>query len=291
MARAGFWRLWYFQVTYVLRYYVTGGANDLNLRSPEIRAWLRTPTGIAFLLAYVTLPLVYAVSSWQARRPMREKGSRDIGAPQRARVALLIFAGVAMFIEVALSPNWIRVYCVAMPGIILFLWLLSVAPKAATRRYAVSLMGIALMGLAVHQTSIRHREQRTIVDLPGGRIATDALTGGKLAWLAEHVTPGQFLFEARWVDVYFPLALRNPVFIDMLEGGHKSNPEFIDMSTGELDSKRVRYIIWAPRLESPAYPFAKFHQFLQRQYQRTLAFPDKDEVWERNPGNSIGISP
>ena len=93
-----------------------------------------------------------------------------------------------------------------------------------------------------------------------------------------------------WVDLYLPLAVRNPVFTDMLEGGHNSNPEFIDMSIGELESKPVQYIIWAPRLESPVYPYAGFRGFLQRQYRRVLAFPDKDEVWERNPANSSGAA-
>ena len=197
VARAGFQRLWYFQVTYVLRYYVTSGANDLNFRSPAIFAWLRSPAGISFLLAYVTLPLVYAISSWRLRRPTPANGSGVIAAPDRARIALLIFAGVAMFIEVARSPNWIRVYCVALPGIILFLWLLSVAPKAAARRYTVSLICIALTALAVRQTWIRHLQQSTIVDLPAGHIATDALTAEKLAWLGQRTTPGQFLFEAQ----------------------------------------------------------------------------------------------
>ncbi len=83
------------------------------------------------------------------------------------------------------------------------------------------------------------------------------------------------------MDLYLPLALRNPVFTDMLEGGHQSRPEFIDLSIQQLANQRVQYIIWAPRLESPAYPYAKFHDFLTDRYQPILTFPDQDQVWER----------
>lgn len=106
------------------------------------------------------------------------------------------------------------------------------------------------------------------------------MTAEKLAWLARHTRPGERLFEARWVDLYLPLALRSPVFTDMLEGGHNSRPEFVDLSIRQLQARPVQYIVWAPRLESPAYPFEGFHDFLVARYQRVLTFPDQDEVWE-----------
>jgi hypothetical protein len=137
-----------------------------------------------------------------------------------------------------------------------------------------------LILLAAHQTWFRHVQQAMVLDLPAGRVATTPEKGGKLAWLTRHTTPGQFLFEARWVDVYLPLALRNPVFTDMLEGGHKSRDEFVDRSIRQLEARRVQYIIWSPRLESPAYPFAKFHEFLADHYQRVFKLSDQDEIWE-----------
>jgi hypothetical protein len=186
-----------------------------------------------------------------------------------------------MFLEVAPSPNWIRLFCVATPGIILLVRLLAVGLTSPARRYAAIMIWTGLIFLAAHQTWSRHLQQATLLDLPAGRVATTPVTGGKLAWLTRHTTPGQFLFEARWVDVYLPLALRNPVFTDMLEGGHKSRDEFVDLSIRQLEARRVQYIIWSPRLESPAYPFAKFYRFLADHYQRVLTFPDQDEVWER----------
>jgi hypothetical protein len=77
------------------------------------------------------------------------------------------------------------------------------------------------------------------------------------------------------------LARRNPVFADMLEGGHKSRREFIDLSIQQLEAERVQYIIWSRRLESPQYPYAKFREFLVNRYERVLTFSDQDEVWQR----------
>jgi len=276
IAKVGFQQLWYFQVSYVLRY-VTSGLNDLSFGSPEILAWLRTPTGSEFLLVYCALPVIYAISLWRCR-----KGSPDAApAEVKQRIVLLALVGSAMFLEVAQSPNWIRLYCVAAPGIILLAWLLAAALTGTVRRYATMLLGAGLICLAAQQTWSRHVHQAMVQDLPAGKVATAAPTGEKLAWLARHTTPGQCLFEARWVDLYLPLALHNPVFTDMLEGGHKSRPEFIDLSMRQLQAQRVQYIIWSHRLESPAYPFAKFHEFLTDRYQRVLIFPDQDEVWER----------
>jgi hypothetical protein len=280
IAKLGFGQLWYFQVTYVL-HYVTTGPNDLSIGSPEVLAWLKQLNGILFLLVFLTLPIVYALSVWQCRQRLRVASERDAVLVDAQRVMLLAFVGVALYLEVAQSPNWIRLYCVATPGIILLVWLLTNAVTDTLRRYATTVMWAGLICIAAHQTWSRHVHQTVTEDLPTGRVATAASTGEKLAWLARHTTPGQFLFEARWVDVYLPLALRNPVFTDMLEGGHNSRPEFVDLSVRQLEAKRVQYIIWAHRLESPAYPFAKFREFLKQRYQRVLTFPDQDEVWER----------
>ena len=273
IAKVGFSQLWYFQVTYVLRY--VAGSSDPISGSPEILAQLQTRMGSEYLLVYCALPIIYATSLWTCR-----KGSRNASPADVKGVVLLTLVGSMMFLEVAQSPNSIRLYCVATPGIILFVRLLAVGLTSPARRNAAIMIWTGLILLAAHQTWSRHLQQAMVVDLPAGRVATTPMTGGKLAWLTRHTTPGQFLFEARWVDVYLPLALRNPVFTDMLEGGHKSRDEFVDLSIRQLEAQRVQYIIWSPRLESPAYPFAKFHEFLADRYQRVLTFPDQDEVWE-----------
>jgi hypothetical protein len=275
IAKIGLWQLWYFQVTYVRRY-VASGPSDLSFRSPEILAWLKTLQGFAFLLVYFTIPVVYGVCLWICK-----KGTREVSPGSAQRVVLLAVVGAAMYVEVSQSPNMVRVYCVAVPAIILFVWLLTVEVTRTWRRYAPAPIWTGLICLAAHQTYFRHSQQSVIVDLPAGTIATTPLGGEKLAWLARRTVPGQLFFEARWVDLYLPLALRNPAFIDQLESGHYSRSEFVERSIRQLEAKRVEYIIWAPRLEAPAYPYASFREFLGEHYQRVMTFADRDEVWER----------
>jgi hypothetical protein len=244
IASVGLGQLWYFQVTYLLQY-VSHAAAD----TPD---WIRTLFGIEFLAVLVAVPIVYALAIWK-------------------RIDLLGFVGVALFVEVAYSPNWVRLYCVVMPAIILFVWL------SSRWRYAPAAMWSALVCVAAWQTGSRHHQQSVVVALPTGHAATTAATAGKLVWLAAHTSPGELLFEARWVDVYLPLGVRNPLFTDMLEGGHEYRPEFIDRSLRQLQTLRVRYVIWSPRLEK----FANFHGFLTEHYAHVLTFPDQDEVWAR----------
>jgi hypothetical protein len=67
----------------------------------------------------------------------------------------------------------------------------------------------------------------------------------------------------------------------MLEGGHRSRPEFIEESIRQLDDAQVRYILWSPRLAAAPYPYANFRAFLTAHYRRVWSFSDRDEVWER----------
>jgi hypothetical protein len=254
IARVGLEQLWYFQVTYLLQYVAHAPAPE------NVPDWMSTRLGIEFLVVLAVVPIIYAIALW--------KGFRT-------EVMLVAIVGVALFVEVACSPNWVRLYCVVMPAIILFLWL------SSRQRHATTVMWTALICIAVWQTGSRHHQQAVIADLPAGRAATTTATAEKLVWLAGHTTPGELLFEARWVDVYLPLAVRNPLFTDMLDGGHDSRPEFVDRSLRQLAAWRIHYVIWSPRLESPLYPFAHFHRFLTEHYDRVMTFPDQDEVWAR----------
>jgi hypothetical protein len=280
IAAAGFSRLWYFQVSFV-RHYVATGRNSLSYGSPEILSWLQTPNGYAFLLMFCMIPVLYAVCLWIGWNRVR---SRDASVYEAQRVVLLALTGAAMYVEVAHSPNAIRLYCVAVPAVILIFWLATtVTAERATRwvGIAAAVIWMGLIGQAARQTFYRHADQSAVESLPAGTVATLPQKAEKLGWLARHTQPGQLLFEANWVEVYVPLALRNPAFTDQLESGHYTRPEFVDQSIRQLRAKRVQYVLWTPRLESPLYHFGDFRQFLADHYRRVVTFTDGDEVWER----------
>jgi hypothetical protein len=147
----------------------------------------------------------------------------------------------------------------------------------------MSLLWIGVIGLAAYHTWSMRIHYSTIEELPAGRIATTPLAAEKLAWLAARTKPGQFMLQAGWPGMYLPLALRNPIFLDDLEGGGASRLGYVALSIRQLEAKRVQYILWSPRLESPAYSLAVFHAFLVDYYQPIWRFSDQDEIWERKP--------
>jgi hypothetical protein len=190
-----------------------------------------------------------------------------------------------MFVEVAQSPSWFRFYCISLPGVILFVWLVGQLGKFSV--YATRLLWIGVIGLAAYQTWSMHVHYSTIEELPAGRIAAPPLAAEKLAWLAERTKPGQFMLQAGWPGMYLPLALRNPIFLDDLECGGASRLGYVALSVRQLEAKRVQYIVWSPRLESPAYSLGEFYDFLVDRYRLIWRFSDQDEIWERKPESAM----
>jgi len=89
--------------------------------------------------------------------------------------------------------------------------------------------------------------------------------------------------------MYLPLHLRNPLFIDQISPGEGNRPEEIALAIQQLEEKRVPYVIWEARLDSPDYlsVHAQDHvvplrNYLHASYSQMMVFPDGDEVWQRN---------
>jgi hypothetical protein len=243
---------------------------DLSLR--------RFPVAAQYIFVYLLLPTVYVICTWKCRTRI---------FPDRERVLLLTLTGMAMMLEVAQSPNWLRVYCVGMPAIILFVWLLTHSGNVQARTEGI--IWICILTLASQQNTSKHHQQYVLVDLPAGRVATTSARADKLAWLAQHTRPNDFLFEPGWPGSYLPLQLRNPVFIDEFDSRGMTHPEYVESSMRQLDAKAVRYVLWSPRLEffvpqnGDVDDHLKiFRAYLENHYRRVHIFSDADQLWERN---------
>ncbi len=262
--------------------YAIGGRTFLSLGLPqEDLTWRRIPAASQYIFIYLLLPCVYAVCVWKCWH-----GRLSSSFPDRERVALLTLTGLAMMLEVAQSPNWLRVYCVAMPAIILFFWLLK--KPGRIQIFATGFMWIGIFVLMLSQTAARSHEQTVLVHVPAGTIATRTAMAEKLNWLAQRTQPGQFLFQVAWPGVYLPLGLRNPVFVDELDTRGITLPAYVDSSIRQLDAKSVQYILWSPQLNSPSagenpadYHLTALREYLEEHYRRIQSFPDRDELWER----------
>jgi hypothetical protein len=280
---AGLKLVWYEQVTYVRTYSVLGFSSP-NLGLPAPIAWRNFASIIQQVIVYALLPIVYVLTLFTMKP--------NAAAPtERQKVTLLSLVGLFLFVEVAFSPNWLRIYGIAMPGIILAVW--TISKLSTIRRDAIPLMAIAIAGLALLQLWTRQHRPYVTLQLPAGTTAVPGAQSEELDWLAKQTKPGDFVFQAGWPGLYIPLALRNPLFLDVVGTSDQTRPEQIDLTIRQLDQSQVRYILWSQRLDvvPPGHP-EQYHleplrQYLRERYTLAKTFAETaDEVWQRKTPES-----
>jgi hypothetical protein len=280
IATIGWRQLWYWQVVYAAHFKVSG-TSTLGL-PPFADGHGLFDYGQA-LPVYFLLPAVYLFSLWSCFRRRAEPLD-----PVSEGRALLTLVGVTTALEVAQSPNWLRVYCVAAPSILLLVWAVSQAGKL--KPYLIGMAWAGLVCLATRQVWARHWDQSAMVELPAGRVAAVKPAAEKLAWIGARTRPGDLFFEPQWPGVYLPLLLRSPIYAEGLGATEETRPEFVGEAIQQLEAKQVRFILWSPRLiaaqaaepnASRADVLAPLRAFMNERYTRVWVFPDRDEMWER----------
>jgi Dolichyl-phosphate-mannose-protein mannosyltransferase len=276
LVAVGLERLWYFQVTYVTKYLVSGPSSPLvGLASSS--GWREAVLVCEVLLVCLLLAVIYPallVASWRRR-------SSDSFTNERIRIALLGLVGLFLLLEVLSSPNWLRLYAVSMPGIILLVWWIG---RARLRVYGLGLLCVGTGLLALGQIASRQFQRLTVGELRGGRVAASPPVYEKFRWVNEHTTAGEPFFQATWPGMYVPLDLWNPTFLDVADN---PTPEYVQKAIRQLEAKRVRYVMWAPFLNDlNSNPIRTDHlrpmrAFLNQNYERIHVFGDQDEVWQR----------
>lgn len=280
LATVGIRRLIYFQVVFPARFMVDRWS-VWSLGLPSLHAPGQFANLTQILFVYLLLPVAYLICGFLLWR------RRSTSFPSGAQIALLTFVGLATLLEVARSPSWLRLYCAAAPGFILFVWLLSYTGKLQS--FITMFLWIALVCAAISQTRSRYRELSVIAHTPAGVVATRPSTKDELFWIAAHTRPGDLFFQAGWTSLYLPLALRHPAFFDMLENRDTTPPEYVELTVRQLETENVQYILWSPTLNTSnpvagpqAYHLAPFVQFLHQRYHLVWTFTDLNQVWERN---------
>jgi dolichyl-phosphate-mannose-protein mannosyltransferase len=277
LATSGGRTLWYFQITYV-RQHLTGAA---FLGLPEAVTWRRLPFLAQYLWAYLLLPVVYALSFYRCRR---EQSNEE--AANWRMATLLMLVGASLMLEVGFSVNWLRVFAVTMPAIVLLLWLMAAAK--GSYRVVVAALWIPVVGLAVAQTWSRHARTAIVGEWPGGRATIRPKEFEELGWLARRTKPGDFFFQAGWTSFYLPLQVQNPLFVDVLESTAVTSPGDVALTVSQIKEVKVRYVLWPPRLNAPdsfygpeQYHLEAFRDYLHSHYRLVASFSDGDEAWER----------
>ena len=277
IASAGFQRLWYEQVTYVRKFAVQG-LSVPNLGLPGALTWHSLPRVGQPVFVYILLPAIYLL--WLTR--LSRKG---FSSDRDHQIGLLSLVGLALFVEVAINPNWLRIYAISMPGIVLAICLIERVRRA--RRFAVGVLIAATVCLAAAQLWTRYRRPYVVAELPAGRAAVPTAQFEEIDWITRHTRPGEFFFQAAWPGLYVPLGLRNPVFLDALGTNEQSRPEYVELAIQQMDERQVRYVLWSKRLDHekgdppPEDHLEPFRAYLRDRYERVKVFALTDELWQR----------
>jgi hypothetical protein len=275
----GIEKLWYFQVSYS-RQYLAFGQHPLLLGIGPVPTWHGLPMFIERGFVYLALPIVYGlvlVWIWHHRCRPIDREWKD--------VMLLCFIGLSLLLEVSFSPNYVRVFAVSMPGIILFVWLLGRSQRVWRHALVLAWIGVACLG--VQQTVLRHHKASVVAVLPSGTVAAAPDVYEKLLWGIKNTRPGQFFFQGTWPGIYFPLELRNPAYLSEVTVYESTRPEDVQRTVQELEDKQVPYVLWNEYSDHPdakyqsAYHLSPLRDYLHDRYRRVHVFSDQDEIWER----------
>ena len=279
IATVGLKQLWYCGVTYVLRY-PARNPNGWSLGLPGTPTWRTLPKFIPYLTVYTTLPIVYCTSllkCWQKRN--------NASFPWE-RIALLSLIGFFLLLEVAVAVNWLRLYAVSLPGVILLMWILSEKTKFQNR--AVTLIWLVIISVAALQIVSSHSTNTIQGDLAGGRFATTRQTYEKLHWIASITQPGDLFLQAGWPGMYIPLGLRNPLYVATVDYLDATRPGDIELSVSQMKSKHVEYVLWTKHLDSRCNPgkpcndyLFLFREYVHKSYTCVHVFPDGDTLWRK----------
>ncbi len=224
---------------------------------------------------YALVPFVYFVYV-AARRfgyPLRD-GLTD------KRLMLLVFVGTALAIGTS-APTAMRLYHVAIPALIIFVYLLTRVGSVSRTLPAIIVLFAFWAGVYSIQ---RQTVEKYYLDLPGGRTAFQTqLIADKYQWVAERTTPGDEIYEAHHPGFYFPLQLRNPTPMYVVRDSEYT-PEFqVKATVDSLRAARPRIVVWngfwskEPHERAEGDNLAPLWDFIRQNYRREAEFVDYGE--------------
>lgn len=240
------------------------------------------------LFFYTIVPLTYLFYfAYRRFRTVDEAIDRGL--------MLLSILGVVLYIGVS-APTGFRIYHIAIPAVVVLVFLLS---RVITNQ--IALAGVLLLGLlgAVYSVQ-RQTVEKAIVDLPAGRAAfLSPPMAEKYLWLKERTKPGDLIYEAQHPTYYFPMLLKNPSPFYLIRDNNYT-PDFqVAQLIQSLESRPPRYIVWhglwskeaADR--KPGDNLDPLWQLIQRKYELRHEFrelgefttnSERDiEFWELRP--------
>lgn len=278
VATAGFDRVWYCLVTAVFEYVgkYSSPAAGLPYVASTSGGFLKA---MPYFAIYALLPIAYGFSLWRCWR------FRRVPAFPWDRIALLSMVGFCLLLEVGVSINWLRLFGVSIPGIILAVWIIS--DLQALRRLVVPVASLAIGYVALHQVAVKQAALSVNGEAPGGRFAASPQACEKISWLAKHTRERELFFQAGWPGVYLPLKVRNPIYFPTVTRPDGVRDQDVASIIQQMRVSRVPYVLWTHTLdENCEFAYCKDYLFSLRaylvsSYVRARSFEDGDVLWMR----------
>jgi hypothetical protein len=260
--------------------------NSYLLGFPSVPPWYLAGRAAGFVMVYLLLPAIYMYScGWLIRKRGREYSVQD------ERILLFSLLGLALFLEVLPAPNWVRLFPISMPAIILAIQLAAGEEKFRLfirRSLWAGTAIVALLGAISAQSRSRH-----ILTLPIGRATVYGDdTSFKLEELASRTKPGDYFFQAAWLDLYFPLQLRNPSYFEALSPS--ATPAQVEDVIKALEEHQVTYVLWSARLDADSTGsdvLQPMRTYLKEHYRVVERFIPAEDLWERTIESRATLRP
>jgi hypothetical protein len=234
---------------------------------PAVPPWYHLPDFLSFVMVYALAPAIYFafLYRWFRRRQAQDE------------VLLLIcLLGLFAFLEIARTPNWVRIFGGASPAIILAVAMLRGSRIGA--KLVSSALGVLALLCAALQLASVHGTRSETVRLPAGVVALQpSPRTDKLNWVAAHTVPEEYFLEAQWPGMYLPLKLRDPSYGDVWVAPPSAAVPAVGAA---LDRRRVRYVLVPAHLRETGSA-ADFQAYVQTHYRLLHVFADESQVWER----------
>lgn len=277
---SGAWRqAWFCQVIYPWTY-VHG--------STSLASILGLPGGpVSAHPLYVSRSLVLAVIAILPGPIVLGLSLRRCTGLTRDRIILLAAVGTVLMVEVMFRPNWLRIYSVAMPCVVLAVWLGGKLPPVSRRIVALGVWILILVNGA-GQIVARYRANNVVVVLAMGRVQTTSEQAGELEWAKVHLKPGDPVFQSNWPRFYLPLGVRNPLYIDTFPEGPWP-PELLTLTVSQLERSPPRFIILSsqPREVQATSPL---QAWMGERYRCVQQFANGESAWEQIEREDMGNS-
>lgn len=284
MAQAGLARYWYEQVVYLPK----DAHFPMGFLKPQfsLRTWSPQllPT-VALLNHLTTYFLLLFVCPRVIVLCARRRSDPD---PRSVAPFLLASLGVFQALEVITVLNWNRMAAVAIPSVILAVWLIDRMGPA--RRAVVAGCWCVVAASILVKSAATEVHPYTPAELPAGIALVEQRDADEVLWLAQHTRRGDWFFEVATTRLYAPLALKNPTPVHLLTARGSTPSSWVAEVVQGLEQSRTRYILWSPhcgigyveggRLR-PSDLLDPLRTYIRYNYTRAAVFANRDEIWER----------